>query len=271
MAASKLWVQLHNKLGDNGLGIGGSIAVSTGSFAFLQVMLYYVHKNGLFKHYKIQGEKFPDGALLKEALNECVKGQIVSMPIYVFMHKALVKAGLIVRKPQFAGLRKLLLSLLYFIIATDTMFYWCHRMLHHKSIYGKVHKMHHRFKTNVGPAAVYAHPFENALNFTATFIGPLTLRKVTGWRVHVTTLWIWSVVRWAETLDAHSGFDFPFSPFRLFRVAEHHDFHHSHNIGCYGSFFGFWDWLCGTDAAFKKWKAREETKKQAANDKAAAN
>ena len=31
-----------------------------------------------------------------------------------------------------------------------------------------------------------------------------------------------------------------------------HDFHHSHNSGNYGGFFMFWDWACGTDAAYKR-------------------
>ena len=29
--------------------------------------------------------------------------------------------------------------------------------------------------------------------------------------------------------------------------------HHSHNVGCYGDWFGFWDWLCGTDVPFNKY------------------
>jgi len=256
-APKHIWTKLYEKLGPSWLGLGGSITLSTLSFTVLQYLLYLVHKKGWFKKHKIQGEKFPEGALLKEAIEEAVKSQLLSAPTYVFVHRLLMHKGMIVKSKTFASLRQLLLSLLYFIATTDTLFYWCHRTLHHKSIYGKIHKKHHRFKTNVGPAAVYAHPIENATNFIATVIGPLTITQVTGMKLHVTTLWVWMVLRWMETIDAHSGFDFPFSPFRLFRVAEHHDFHHSHNIGCYGSFFGFWDWVCGTDAAFKKFKAKQ--------------
>ena len=32
--------------------------------------------------------------------------------------------------------------------------------------------------------------------------------------------------------------------------AKRHDFHHSHNHGCYGDWSPFWDWAMGTDAAF---------------------
>ena len=33
--------------------------------------------------------------------------------------------------------------------------------------------------------------------------------------------------------------------------AERHDFHHSNFSGSYGSFFCFWDWLCGTDVPYR--------------------
>jgi hypothetical protein len=33
--------------------------------------------------------------------------------------------------------------------------------------------------------------------------------------------------------------------------SERHDFHHSHFLGSYGSFFCFWDWLCGTDVPYR--------------------
>lgn len=57
----------------------------------------------------------------------------------------------------------------------------------------------------------------------------------------------------AETTDAHSGYEFPWSPARLtpFAIsAAHHDFHHASNQGCFGSQFTFWDSICGTDKEF---------------------
>ena len=38
----------------------------------------------------------------------------------------------------------------------------------------------------------------------------------------------------------------------LLDCARAHDFHHSHNSGNYGGFFRFWDWACGTDAAYRR-------------------
>jgi sterol desaturase/sphingolipid hydroxylase (fatty acid hydroxylase superfamily) len=76
------------------------------------------------------------------------------------------------------------------------------------------------------------------------------------------------MLRVVETVDAHSGFRFPFSPFSLLPFqggSERHFFHHSHNVGSFGSFFNYWDRITGTDRAFlefQKEEARKENLKQ---------
>jgi methylsterol monooxygenase len=44
--------------------------------------------------------------------------------------------------------------------------------------------------------------------------------------------------------------------------SEFHDYHHRAFVGNYGSFFRFWDWICGTSTAFYAFKAREAAKKK---------
>ena len=145
-----------------------------------------------------------------------------------------------------------------FIAVNDTLFYWGHRALHHKSIYKYVHKHHHRFKVNIGICSEFAHPIEDVLaNMIPSLLGAFIMRS------HPLTVWVWLAVRLWETIDAHSGYSFKFSPFHVFSWqggAERHDFHHSHNVGCYGSFTIFWDWLCATDKAFLEFKEKEATK-----------
>ena len=44
------------------------------------------------------------------------------------------------------------------------------------------------------------------------------------------------------------------------RGASRHDFHHSHNSGCYGDWLPFWDWLMGTDEAYTaSWAKQQQT------------
>jgi sterol desaturase/sphingolipid hydroxylase (fatty acid hydroxylase superfamily) len=80
---------------------------------------------------------------------------------------------------------------------------------------------------------------------------------------HCATIWAWVVVRILETIDGHCGYDFPWSPFRFLPFtgsSRHHDFHHSHNMGNYGSFFVVWDHLFGTDMEYMKYLNKTETK-----------
>ena len=156
-------------------------------------------------------------------------------------------------------------TIMFFMLVEDFCFYWTHRFLHWRVIYPYIHKMHHTYSTTVGIAAEYAHPVEFVLgNMLPTAVGPAIL----GPNVHLFTVMAWYVIRFGETLDGHCGYEFSWSPFRLIPFsgsAEYHDFHHSANVGNYGSFFSIWDSVFGTNKAFYQvLKEREEqTKSQA--------
>jgi sterol desaturase/sphingolipid hydroxylase (fatty acid hydroxylase superfamily) len=38
--------------------------------------------------------------------------------------------------------------------------------------------------------------------------------------------------------------------------SDYHDFHHSHNVGNFGSMFGFWDAFWKTDLEYRKFKIK---------------
>ncbi len=68
--------------------------------------------------------------------------------------------------------------------------------------------------------------------------------------LHISTKFYYSVFRWLETVDAHCGYSFPFSPFTfipIFGGALQHDWHHSRVFGNFGA-TKIWDWLCSTRA-----------------------
>ena len=53
--------------------------------------------------------------------------------------------------------------------------------------------------------------------------------KLMGKNVHLATISMWLTLRLNDTIEAHSGFEFPWSPFRLLPFSgssEHHNFHH---------------------------------------------
>ena len=143
-------------------------------------------------------------------------------------------------------------TIFFFMLCEDFGFYWAHRALHHRSIYPYVHKMHHTHKTTVAIASEYCHPLEFLFsNMLPTMLGP----SILGLNCHVLTVFAWYAVRFGETLDGHSGYEFSWSPYRLIPCsgsAEYHDFHHSANIGNYSSFFCIWDTVFGTNKAFNE-------------------
>mmetsp|Transcript_11278 Transcript_11278/g.1010 ORF Transcript_11278/g.1010 Transcript_11278/m.1010 type:complete len:140 (+) Transcript_11278:589-1008(+) len=134
------------------------------------------------------------------------------------------------------------------MICEDFSFYWAHRILHtFPFLYKKVHKIHHEFVNSVSISSSYAHPIEYILgNSVPTALGFMIL----GNKCHFVTYLIWLGIRLFETIDGHCGYEFSWSPYRLIPLSgssEYHNYHHSHNVGTYCSFFTFWDTIFGTN------------------------
>ena len=70
---------------------------------------------------------------------------------------------------------------------------------------------------------------------------------------HFVTLMVWGSLRVIETHDSHSGYEFPWSVFRIIPFgtdSTYHSYHHSENIGNYSSFMTIWDTLFDTNKDF---------------------
>jgi sterol desaturase/sphingolipid hydroxylase (fatty acid hydroxylase superfamily) len=195
--------------------------------------------------------KYPEGKLLKRCLKQLAFNHFVLNPLGLPAVYLLAKTAGVRMTSPLPSWREAVFHVVICIIVEDALFYWTHRLLHIPPLYRRFHKLHHQFYTPIGMAAEYAHPVEYVLsNSLPVLAGPL----LTG--CHLLTMWIWLFIRTVETLDGHSGYDFWWMPFRYFPFRPGpaiHDFHHSHNLGNYGSFFQFWDWICGTDKAYKKY------------------
>ncbi len=189
--------------------------------------------------WRIQRTRWPDAKLVvaafKEQVVRSVTNPLILWAIYTYALQGRVRlSGPLDSWPLFAAK-----SVLSFLII-DTCFYWQHRLVHHPAIYQYVHKQHHRFKVSCGVAFEYAHPVEGLL------VNGLPLFVVFYlFNFHLTQLLLFLVIRLWETIDAHSGYDFPFSPWRYTSGAVSHDLHHSANLGNFG-IFPFWDWYCKT-------------------------
>jgi methylsterol monooxygenase len=79
--------------------------------------------------------------------------------------------------------------------------------------------------------------------------------------MHLFTLYSWLAVRLMQTIEVHSGYNFPFSfnhwvPF--WGGAEFHDFHHMTFSSNYASTFTIWDNVFGTAKPFYQWRDKEQ-------------
>jgi plant 4alpha-monomethylsterol monooxygenase len=197
---------------------------------------------GWLERYRVAGGKAPDAALSRKAIVEVLLGQLLFVAlVYFVIYPLWVRTG--GRFDVWPVWWLWPIQLLVFVLAEDTVFYFGHRALHIRWLFSHVHARHHRFRHVRSYVAEFAHPLENLMNLVAFFLGPILL----GSPFPVVALWI--VIRMLETAEAHSGYAFT-------RAASRHAFHHLHaQRGCYGSFFGPWDRLLGTD---RQWRDAQE-------------
>jgi methylsterol monooxygenase len=125
--------------------------------------------------------------------------------------------------------------------------------------------MHHEYSAPYGLAAEYAHPIEIIILGMGTLLGPILI-ATSGYDLHVFTVIFFITCRTFQAVDAHSGYDFPWSlhnwvPF--WAGAEHHDYHHQAFIGCYASSFRWWDTIFGTDDKYHAFRAQQKIKAEA--------
>jgi methylsterol monooxygenase len=136
--------------------------------------------------------------------------------------------------------------------------------LHWGPFYKHIHKLHHTYSAPFGIAAEYAHPLETIFLGLGFFVGPLAWCIFSD-EMHVFTMAVWLAARLIQTVDAHSGYDFPWSlrhiiPF--WAGSEFHDYHHRAFVGNYASSFRWWDDLFGTSKAFYQWKEKNAKKEK---------
>ena len=233
----------------------------------LMMWFIYMKKIPFFEKYRINpSKKWPweeNPETWKQTFRKSMKAILIAhlliIPGAVLLD---VFNGITIRNSleEFPGTIEILTQITFFMFCEDFLFYWVHRMLHQKSLYPYIHKIHHEYSNPISISAEYAHPLEFFLaNIVPTVIGA----KILGSRVHLATYLLWSTLRIFETIDGHCGYEFSWSPYRLLPLsgsANYHNYHHTHNVGNYGSFFMVWDVLMGTNKSYFQYLSTKEKK-----------
>lgn len=81
-----------------------------------------------------------------------------------------------------------------------------------------------------------------------------------GSHLHCFTYFFWGCLKSFLSTEGHSGYEFPWSPFRVLPLvmgSNMHDYHHSCGLGTYANTFYFYDLItCTSDEYFKKFLAK---------------
>ena len=139
------------------------------------------------------------------------------------------------------------LSLLAYLAAHDTWFYWTHRLLHRPAWFRAAHAVHHASRPPTAWAAMSFHPLEA---LSGAVVIPALVFLVP---IHAAMLGTVLAVMTVMGVTNHMGWDvFPRALVRSpvgdwLITASHHQRHHDDYRCNFGLYFRVWDRLCGTD------------------------
>jgi sterol desaturase/sphingolipid hydroxylase (fatty acid hydroxylase superfamily) len=218
-------------------------------FAGVLYVIFYVWKKRHFLKAKIQ-QKFPDNKHIAREISY----SLLSVAIFAlvgttlfYLRKSNIFPNKIYTDLSEHSVGYFIFSVLLFIVAHDTYFYWTHRFMHIKKIYPYVHKIHH-LSVNPTPWAAFAfHPVEAVIEIgilpIMTYLIPL----------HPLAILTWVLYQSAMNVIGHYGFElFPkgFTSGTITKwhnTSTHHNMHHKHVTSNFGLYFNFWDRIMGTN------------------------
>lgn len=139
------------------------------------------------------------------------------------------------------------LSVLLYLFAHDTWFYWTHRWMHRPWLFRRAHAVHHASRPPTAWTAMSFHPWEA---LTGAVVIPALVFLIP---IHVAMLGLVLAIMTLMGITNHMGWEL--FPARLVHsrlggwliTASHHQRHHENYQCNYGLYFRVWDRLCGTD------------------------
>lgn len=242
-ALGRLWARLRARFECEDLVLWGTFWLHILAFWGIGLSLLAVDRFPAAKRWKIQSAASVAPAQFRKLLVQLFKNQgalFFGVVVLRWLKPRFVSKMCqeMVDRPVPSPVR-ILTEWWFSLLMNEIFFYFAHGLLHTPMLYKRIHKQHHEFKAPIGLAAEYAHPIEFVLsNIAPGAIGPAILRS------HPLSSWAWMVGGLTMTTFHHSGYVFPFYPFKEWTLM--HDYHHYSfysNLGV----VGLLDKLFGTD------------------------
>jgi sterol desaturase/sphingolipid hydroxylase (fatty acid hydroxylase superfamily) len=150
------------------------------------------------------------------------------------------------------------LSLVIYLFAQDSWFYWTHRLMHKPWWFRLAHSVHHDSRPPTAWTAMSFHPIEA---LSGAILVPLLVWLIP---IHVAMLGLVLTIATLMGVTNHMGWEmFPrwlvHSPLGNWLItASHHERHHEEYQCNFGLYFRFWDRVCATDRGLSQRLAGEQ-------------
>jgi len=253
----------------------GNPVIATGLMSFLMHEIVYFGRSipwiiidaiPYFRKWKLQPNKVPTAAEQWACTKQVLFSHFtIELPLIWLFHPTAEKLNMKTYHVPFPDFKTMAPQVFLFFFFEDFFHFLAHQALHTGVLYKHIHKIHHNYSAPFGLAAEYAHPAEVFILGAGTILGPLIYCFFTA-NLHIVSVYIWIVLRLFQAIDAHSGYDFPWSLHNILPFwsgAEHHDFHHMAFTNNFSTSFRWWDRIFGTDDKYREYRARVKAAKKA--------